>query len=104
FGGGDVFSQVPAEGMNGFRLVRRRLGAFLSFIADTPPRAARTVVVVATLHDDEIPRLNQGQYAVPVSLRDNAASASAANRAVDHVNLPRIERGGERIAPAELTV
>ncbi len=106
---GDELAQVPAVAVHRFALARQEVVDLLHVVAHAADRAACALVVVdgrrvvvPELHDHDVARLDQGQRARPVPAADVGAARQPAHRAVDQVDLRRIDVGRQWIAPPPL--
>src|SRR5665213_1814412 len=99
-GVGDVFTDIPAVGVDGFGVAVGE-GDVFGLVAQTLEGAAGlgavevSTIVVAHLEEHEIAGLHLGENAVPRALVDEGAAAASGAGAVGHVDARGVEVVGE---------
>src|SRR5262245_23989124 len=99
----DELSQVPTEGVNGFRSPGP-LNAF-GFFADPSERAVAggsAIIVRSELHQDEIALFDLGPQVLPKESAVKTAAAGASESAIDDVDFVLVEICDDRRAPTPL--
>ena len=94
----DHLAHIPAERVDDLVFFREQIVDFLRLLADPRERAAGagrvvdgTAIVMAELNQHDVATFDVGQQLVPQTLGDERAAAAAAARAIDDVDLHRVE-------------
>ena len=107
----DVFAEVPAEGVDGFRGSGEGAGGLgdgLGFIADAVEGASGfgaaeiAGVVVSHLKEEEVAGFHFGEDFVPAAFVEEGAGGTAGHGSVGDVDAGGVEEVGEVVAPAEV--